>query len=263
MQVNLKQEGVNKVHKLSNKTIIITGANGGIGSACAKLFHSQGAKLILTDKVSKEEFKLNKLSNAEYIKANISNEKDIDKVFKAAKNNFKKLDGFLHCAGIESTKGFLDTSIEHFDKVININLRASFLFAKKAALMMKDSGGSIVLIASQKGLAGSLNSLSYNTSKGGIIIMGKSMALELGKYNIRVNNLCPGAIDTPMLRRDINSQSHPEKILEEIISEYPLGRIGNKEEIAKGALYLISDDSKFVTGTNLVIDGGNTAGVYS
>lgn len=247
--------------RLKNKEIIITGATGGIGKAAAKLFYNEGAKLILADINETEGIKLARdLSGTEFVKTDITNKKDISNLFSVAKRLFTKIDGLFHTAGIESSYNLINCSENHFDEIINVHLKGTFLCLREAAKAMLNTGGSIVLTASQKGITGSCGSIAYNAAKGGIVIMGKSAALELGKYGIRVNMLCPGATDTPMLHRDLQQQPESRNSIKDLIQDYPLGRIGTAQEVAYGALYLISDESSFVTGTTLVVDGGNTAG---
>lgn len=247
--------------RLKNKRIIITGATGGIGTEASKMFHAEGAKLILAD--LNEDIGMNltrNLEGSEFVKTDVTDAESVAHLFNRAKERFGGLDGLFHTAGIESSYGLLDCNDSHFDRVISVHLKGTFLCLRAAANAMLKSGGSIVLTASQRGILGARGSLAYNSAKGGIVIMGKSAALELGQYGIRVNVLCPGATDTPMLRRDMANQSDPEKVLKEMLCNYPLGRLGTAREVAYGALYLISDESSFVTGTTLVIDGGNTAG---
>lgn len=247
--------------RLKNKNIIITGAASGIGMASAKMFYKEGARLLLADINETDGLKLaNDLPGTKFIRIDVTNQKEVSNLFSVAKKLFTKIDGLFHTAGIESSYNLIDCSENHFDEIINVHLKGTFLCLQEAARAMLNTGGSIVLTASQKGITGSCGSIAYNAAKGGIVIMGKSAALELGKYGIRVNILCPGATDTPMLHRDLQQQPESRNSIEDLIKNYPLGRIGTAQEIAYGALYLISDESSFVTGTTLVIDGGNTAG---
>lgn len=245
--------------RLKEKNIIITGALGGIGQAATELCLDEGANLILSDLEYKSEDEFS-FSNAKYFQADISSQHDVNNLFEFAKDRFAKLHGLLHLAGIESSADTLSCNPAHFTKVIQVNLLGAFLCLQAAANSMIENGGSIVLTSSQRGLLGSTGSIAYNASKGGVVIMGKSAALELGHYNIRVNVLCPGATDTPMLRRDLANFSNPLQRENEMLSKYPLGRFAHPEEIANGAIFLLSDEATFVTGTTLVIDGGNTAG---
>ena len=123
------------------------------------------------------------------------------------------------------------------------------------------AGGSIVLVASQKGLCGSTGSLAYNASKGGMIIMARSMALELGSRGIRINCVCPGPTETPMFAQDMANQPDEQTARKKVASSNPLNRIADAQQIAPAILYALSDDASFMTGTEIVVDGGNIAGV--
>ena len=247
--------------RLDGKCIIITGATGGIGRAAAELFHEEGARLVLSDiDVDKGEALASQLSGSHFVPADICDSGQVNRLFEEAVDFMGKIDGLFHTAGIVSSSDLFSCTEEHFEKIMNVHLKATFLCLQKAALNMMEQGGSIVLTASQRGILGATGSIAYNAAKGGIVIMGKSAAMELGKYNIRVNVLCPGATETPMLRQDIANSPNPEELEQRMLSTYPLGRFGTSEESAYGALYLISDEAAFTTGTTLVVDGGNTAG---
>lgn len=247
--------------RLKDKRILITGAAGGIGEAAAKLFYQEGARLVLSDVDRKRGKELaQQYPGSSFVAADISDSSQVEELFNHTRLYLGGLDGLFHTAGIVSSYDLMSCTEEHFDKIMRIHLKGAFLCLQKAAGAMMESGGSIVLTSSQRGILGATGSLAYNAAKGGIVIMGKSAAMELGRYNIRVNVLCPGATDTPMLRADIANSVNPEKLEQRMISAYPLGRFGKAEEAAYGALYLISDEAAFTTGTTLVIDGGNTAG---
>lgn len=245
--------------RLKGKRIVMTGAAGGIGMACAKAALMEGASLVLSGRNLQKLMQDEILKDVPMFRADMQDSGEIQALFAYAKETLGGLDGFFHCAGIESSAGFLDTDEAHFRQVISVNLTAAFLCAKEAVELM-EHGGSIVFTASQKGLAGSLGSLAYNASKGGMVIMSRSMALELGKKNIRVNCLCPGPTDTPMLRRDVGSNEDENAVIDKICGSNPLHRIADAQEMVGGAMFLLSDEASFVTGTELVLDGGNIAG---
>lgn len=247
--------------RLEGKRILITGAAGGIGKAAARLFYQEGAALLLSDfDREKGQNVANSLPGTWFKHADICNANQVQNLFTLAQEKMGGLDGFFHTAGIGSSCDLLSCTEEHFQRIMDIHLKGSFLCLQSAAKMMLKTGGSIVLTSSQRGILGATGSLAYNAAKGGIVIMGKSAAMELGKYNIRVNILCPGATDTSMLRQDIANSLNPQELERKMLGAYPLGRFGTAEEAAYGALYLISQESSFTTGTTLVVDGGNTAG---
>lgn len=247
--------------RLKGKCIIITGATGGIGKAAAELFYREGAELVLSDiDVVKGEALMQQLPGTHFVLADICNAEQVNRLFEAAVEIMGRVDGLFHTAGIASSLDLLSCTEEHFERIIDVHLKGTFFCLQKAALKMKEKGGAIVLTASQRGILGAVGSIAYNAAKGGIVIMGKSAAMELGKYHIRVNVLCPGATETPMLRQDIANHSDPLELERQMLNAYPLGRFGTSEESAYAALYLISDEAAFTTGTTLVVDGGNTAG---
>lgn len=244
--------------RLQDKTILVIGANGGIGGACVDQMLAEGARVIASDK--SPNFKSSGNKNITYIPADMAEVSDIESLFREVIKMFGALDGFVYSSGIGSSSSFLNTSLEHYDNVMAVNLRGAFYSAKNAVNLMHNNG-SIVLIASQKGLCGSTGSLAYNVSKSGMIIMSRSMAMELGASGIRVNCVCPGPTETAMFHQDMENQTDPGYAREKVKASNPLHKIADACEIAAGVCYLISDEASFITGTELVIDGGNIAGV--
>ncbi|KAA9027064.1 SDR family NAD(P)-dependent oxidoreductase [Niallia endozanthoxylica] len=244
-------------NRLDGKVILITGASGGQGRAEAKLFAKHGAKLVLTD--VNEDGLIETVSLIEdhqedilTLKHDISREEEWESVIAKTETRFGRLDGLINNAGILIRNGILNTSIEEFEKIQSINTNGTFLGMKHGAgLMKKSGGGSIINISSIWGLVGSPTSLAYHSSKGAIRLMSKSAAIELAKDYIRVNSIHPGVIATAMA--EVQNGQHPLK------EKTPWPTLGTPEDIAYGAMYLLSDESRFVTGTELVIDGGYTA----
>jgi NAD(P)-dependent dehydrogenase (short-subunit alcohol dehydrogenase family) len=233
--------------RLQNKVVLITGAAGGMGATEAKLFAQEGAKVMATD------FNLELLETwvlvAKSEGLNIAYaELDVEQ--------FGKIDILVNNAGIYP--GFVNcesTTLKLWNKVIATNLTGPFLGCKTVIpYLIKSGGGSIVNIASIAGLVGG-NGTAYSSSKGGLCLLGKDLAVTLAKDNIRVNTICPGGVLTPMTNELLNT---PE-MADMIKNMSPQGRIADPMEIALGALYLASDESSFVTGAELVIDGGSVA----
>jgi cyclopentanol dehydrogenase len=244
--------------KLQNKVAIITGAAGGMGKAEAILFARSGAKVMATDlqfeKLKKwvEEFREKEKVEIEYIAHDVSNEGDWHRIVDRTIKIYQKINILINNAGIfPPFLGIEKTSKEAWDQVIAINLTGVFLGCKVVTPHMKKDGGSIVNISSIAGIHGGAG-VAYCASKGGVRLITKDLAVELAKYNIRVNSIMPGAVDTPMTE-DMIKDKDGKKNMEKMS---PLNRIGKAEEIANGALYLASDDSSFTTGADLVIDGG-------
>lgn len=244
--------------KLNNKVAIITGGISGIGAASAKLFAKEGAKLALVDYDGEngekflQEMKDEGYEDTIFIEADVANTEETDKVFDQVMDTFGRLDICFNNAGIGPTGKSHEYDYETFEKVVDIDLNAVFYYSQKAIQIFLDQGegGNIVNTASMYGLVGAPTSAAYNAAKGGVINLTRSMGLEYAEENIRINALCPGYIDTPIL------DSTDKGIL---VEATPMGRLGTSEEIARGALFLASEDSGFMTGANLVMDGGYTA----
>ncbi|MBX9781751.1 MAG: glucose 1-dehydrogenase [Chitinophagaceae bacterium] len=249
------------MNRLKNKVAIVTGAAGGMGAAEAKLFAEEGAKVMATDN---RETKLKAWVQAakadglqmEYAVHDITNNEDWKTIISKTISLFGKLDILVNNAGIYP--GFTDceqTTKELWDKVIAVNLTGSFLGCKNCIpVIKKNGGGSIINIASIAGLVGG-NGAAYSASKGGLIMLTKDIAVTFAKDNIRANAICPGGVLTPMTEDLIKAPG-----MDEIVKNMsPQGRMANPMEIAWAALYLASDESSFMTGAEMVIDGGAVA----
>ena len=251
--------------RVKGKVAIVTGGAGGLGKAHASLLAKEGAKVVVTDmdeaqgkRVADE---INKQGGeAIFIKHDVSSETDWTRVIRETLERFGKLDILVNNAGVNVWKKIEDTSLDEWRWLMSINLDGVFLGTKYAmGAMKKSGGGSIINISSVAGMIGTLDTSAYHASKGGVRIFTKAAALECSKagydYNIRVNSVHPGVIKTPMVEGLMNDEEKRKTAL----SWHPIGRFGEPEDIAYGVLYLASDESKFITGTELVIDGGWTA----
>jgi NAD(P)-dependent dehydrogenase (short-subunit alcohol dehydrogenase family) len=180
-------------------------------------------------------------------------------------NEHGRLDAVVHAAGVAGGGPAHLVPVEEWDRVVDVNLKGTFLVAKHAAGVMLGQDavagerGSIVTIASVEGLAGTEGGSTYNAAKGGVVILTKNLAIDYGRVGIRVNAICPGFIDTPMLR-DVFAMDGMAEVMADITAAHQLGRLGRAEEIAAAALFLCSADASFVTGVALPVDGGYTAG---
>lgn len=248
--------------RLKNKVAIITGAGSGIGRATALLFAKEGAKIVVADYNAEggnktvSMIKKNK-GNAIFVKTDVSKEADVKNMVDAAINKFKKIDILFNNAGIELSKTVTETSAEEWDRMIGIDLKGVFLGCKYAIPRMKN--GSIINTSSAAGIVGFPNLAAYCAAKGGVVMLTKEMALDYAKKGIRVNAICPGAIMTPMIERFFEKAPNPEAAKKQMASMHPLGRFGTADEIAYAALFLASDESSFITGHALLVDGGLTA----
>jgi 3(or 17)beta-hydroxysteroid dehydrogenase len=251
--------------RVKGKVAIITGGAGGLGKAQAVLLAQEGAKVVVTDldeaqgKSVAEEIKENG-GEAVFMQHDVSSEAQWKSVISETLEKFGKLDILVNNAGVIIFKNIQDTSLDEWRWLMSINLDGVFLGTKYAMEAMKKSGGgSIINISSAAGIVGTLDTSAYHASKGGVRIFTKAAALECSKagydYNIRVNSVHPGVMKTAM----VEGLMEDEEKMKTALSWHPIGRFGEPEDIAYGVLYLASDESSFVTGTELVIDGGWTA----
>ncbi|KKK36580.1 short-chain dehydrogenase [Mesobacillus campisalis] len=242
--------------KLQDKVALITGGASGIGAETARLFVSEGAKVVLVD-LNEEKGKAFeaelKALNAEalFVKANITSEEDVAASFRQAIEAFGKVDIVFNNAGIGRVQPSHELEYAEWRHTVNVDLDGVFLVAREAIReMLKAGGGTIVNTASMYGWVGSPGSAAYNAAKGGVVNLTRSLALEYAEQNIRINALCPGFIDTPII---------PEESKQALSAATPMKRLGKAEEMAKAVLFLASDDSSFMTGNSLIVDGGYTA----
>ena len=248
--------------KFAGKVALVTGGSNGIGRATAVALGERGAKVYVADidKVSGEktvQFVKDCGGDADFVQTDVSNEEQVKALIDTIITNEAHLDYAFNNAGIEGASAFTpDCTIENFDRVIAINLRGVWLCMKYEIPEMLKAGGSIVNMASIAGLVGFQGSPAYVASKHGVIGLTKTAALEYAKQNIRVNAVCPGVIDTPMIERFAGGDSQRHAALENM---HPIGRIGRPEEVAAAVVWLCSDEASFVTGIHLPIDGGHVA----
>ncbi len=251
---------------LNGKVAIITGGASGIGRAAAMLFAREGAAVVVVDLKEAEgqdvaEQITRDNGKAIFVKADVSRAEDCRKAIQKAVEVFGKLDILFNNAGIIRRASVLETSEEEWDRIMAVNVKSVFLFSKYAIpLMAKAGGGVIINTASGWGLAGGRKAAVYCASKGAVVLLTKAMAIDHGEQNIRVNCICPGDTDTPMLRNEAEQLGISFKEFLSASASRPLKRVGKPEEIAQAALFLASDASSFITGTALIVDGGGLAG---
>ena len=253
--------------RLENKVAVITGGARGIGQAICKLFAHEGAMVAVTDIIEEEGRQVADdikaaSGTAHFWKLDTADEKNVTQVVSAVKEHFGPIDILVNNAGVSGTNNPThDIDADEWDRVIRINVKGVFLCTKHLLPIMRENGGgSIINLSSIYGLVGAPDLPPYHASKGAVRLMTKTDALLYAGDNIRVNSVHPGYIWTPLVAELAeSSEEGVEKFRRQLDQKHPIGHVGEPNDIAYGALYLASDESKFVTGSELVIDGGYTA----
>lgn len=242
--------------KLKDKVAIVTGSTRGIGRSIAELFLKEGAKVVIngTDQNKCDEAAKQLGKNAIGIKADISKSEEINQMIKKTIEKFGKIDILVNNAGIVHFDPFFELSEDQWDKLMDVDLKGTFLCSQKVAkeMVKRGNGGKIINISSVAGFIGFPRLCHYCAAKAGVAELTKEIAIELAPYKINVNSIAPGIIETDMTKDMIKDT----KSLKQLLSRIPLGRVGKPEEIAKVALFLASDDSSYMTGTTVFVDGG-------
>ncbi len=250
--------------RVDGKIALVTGAASGIGLQASLRLAEEGARVMMTDiNVENGKNEAEKLGrNAEFLKLDITLEEDWISVLRETVKHFQSLDILVNSAGMVLIADVEQISLEDWRHVHAVNLDGTFLGCKHGVRVMKEFGaGSIINLSSVSGLIGGFNLAAYNSSKGAVRMLTKSVALHCARsgYGIRCNSIHPTFIETPMLDSMIQDAPDPEKARQTLIRQVPLKRIGTTDDVAKMIVYLASDESTFVTGTEMVIDGGVVA----
>lgn len=251
--------------RLGSKVALITGAASGIGAACARAFVDEGATVMITDiQTEAGEALATELGDAAtFAPLDVTSRADWDAVIEALQQAHGRLDVLVHNAGGGVVADIERITLEQWRKVQELNVDSVFMGTQAALPLMRASGepGSIINVSSVAGLIGEPELFAYGAAKGAVRLMSKSIALHCARkgYPIRCNSIHPGFIDTPMVRALADRSRNPDKAFERLTKTAPLGRLGDPREVAQLVLYLASDESGFVTGAELVIDGGLTA----
>jgi len=252
--------------RVEGKVAIVTGGALGIGLASCKLLAKEGAKVAVTDILDQEgQETVNEIKGfggaAKFWHLDVSKEKEVQNVFTDIAKTFGKIDVLVNNAGISGvSKPTHEITEEEWDQVMAVNVKGVFFCTKHAIpYLKKSSGGSIINLSSIYGIVSSPDVPPYHASKGAVRIMTKTDAFLYAKDKIRVNSVHPGFIWTPMVENYAKSQGNVEEVRKMLDSLHPIGHMGEPDDIAYGILYLASDESKFITGSELVIDGGYTA----
>lgn len=237
--------------KERTKIALVTGSGQGIGKAVAIGYAKEGYDVVVAEINEEKGLKtleeIKKISNGIFVKTDVSKEEDIKSLMENIKDTYGTLDIIINNAGLSRKKPIFELEVSEWDEIINTNLRSVFICSKEGAKLMK-SGGSIVNIASTRAIMSESDSEAYAATKGGILALTHALAVSLSKYNINVNAISPGWIETENYEdlREIDHDQHLSK------------RVGKPEDIARACIYLTNPENNFVNGTNLVIDGGMT-----
>jgi 3-oxoacyl-[acyl-carrier protein] reductase len=245
--------------RLEGKSAIVTGAGRGIGKAIARRFLHEGAGVLICDlepgrlQAAREELAASGTVRSEVV--NVTSREEVEHLVDRAKEEFGRIDILANNAGVSRFEPFLEITDENWDDTLEINLKGVFLCSQVVAREMKNQGsGAIVNMGSTNGILGEEGLAHYNASKAGVILLTKTMAIELAPHNVRVNSVCPGFILTELQLESGMS----EEIIQDYTSLIPLNRYGRVEEVANAFAFLASEEASFITGTELLVDGGQT-----
>lgn len=244
------------------KVVIITGGSSGIGLATAKLLLQANYQVAIVGRdIVKGNLAANSLGgDCQFFQADISKAYDCEQLVQAVVTTWGRVDALVNSAGVYLEKLLAEMSEDDYQELMDINVKGTYFMCKYVVPeLRKTSAGAIVNVSSDAGQNGNLLCSAYCASKGAVNTLTKALALELSPYNIRVNAVCPGDIDTPLTRAQLNSYPNPEECLKEMQSLYPGNRIGKAEEVAAVIEFLLSDAASFVVGALWAVDGGITA----
>jgi len=251
--------------RLKDKVVLITGGTRGIGQAMAQLFAAEGAVVTVTGRHAGEGIEVVERvaqmgGRVEYVELDVLRLPELRRVIAEIAERHGRLDVMVNNAGSALSRTILETEVDEFEQLFDTNVRSVFFGTKWAAeIMVRQHSGSIINTASTAGLRGLHKRAAYCGSKGAVIQLSKAAALDLAQFNVRVNCVSPGAIDTELLRQArFGGQPDQDRLVAGVGRGLPLGRIGYPRDIAMAALYLASDESEWVTGSNIVVDGGGT-----
>lgn len=253
--------------QLMNQVAVVTGSGSGIGEAIAKLFALNGSKVVIADwheedgrRVAHEICQTNQMDSAIYVKADVSSETQVQALIAQALTVYGRIDIVVNNAATILPKELEHVEEHEWDRLMNINLKSVYLMAKHTIKELRLTGGRMINMASLNGLIGQRKNAVYAASKGAVIAMTKALALDYASDGIRVNCICPAGVMTPLLEEWVNQQPNPEETRHSLTAMHPLGRPATTDEIAKAALFLASNQSSFMTGVALPVEGGASLG---
>jgi NAD(P)-dependent dehydrogenase (short-subunit alcohol dehydrogenase family) len=239
--------------RLKGKVALVTAAGQGIGRAIAEAFSAEGARVIATDI---DAGKLTGLKAKKSLKLDVRKPKEIEALAKSVNKEFGGLDVLANVAGVGGFRRLTETTLEDWNRTIGVNLTGTFLTCQKAITHILASKGAIINVASVAGLKSHPFSTAYCASKGGVVTMTKALAVEFGRKGVRINCVCPGGVETPMIQQFQLPEGAKPEVLAKIM---PLGRMGQPGEIAATIAFLASDEASYINGSTIVVDGGMIA----
>lgn len=247
--------------RVAGKVVLVTGAGGGLGRGFCAMLAAEGAIVVATDRDAAAAEAVAAETGGTAFALDVSQEAAWTPCIAAIGERFGRLDGLVNNAGIAMLKSIEETSLDDWRLTMGVNLDGVFLGCKHAIALMKTTGGSIVNMSSVSGLIGGHNLAAYNASKGGVRLLTKSVALHCARmgYGIRCNSVHPSFVETPMVEAMVAATEDAERARQRLVRQVPLGRIATPADIAPLVVYLLSDESRFVTGSEMVVDGGVTA----
>ncbi len=252
--------------RLKDKIAIVTGGANGIGRAISEVFAEEGATLVISDIDEENGDKViagikKYVPSSIFVKTDVSKEEEVKGLIETVLERFGRIDIMVNNAGIHHFGPITSVTEEIADRLLGVNVKGVIWGMKHVIPYMLEKGGGVIInLSSMSGVVGHPNVALYCATKGAILLLTKATALEYATKGIRINALCPGTIDTNIPRNLAKNSPNPDEVIKGFIEAEPMKRLGTPEEVAKGALFLASDDSSFMTGSCLMIDGGFTAG---
>lgn len=240
--------------EFQNKTVVVTGGGKGIGAACAKVFFDAGANVVVLDKDGDDSG----ITDGRWLvlQCDVSIEAQVIEATKKVWQKFNSVHYLVNNAGIQRYGTVVDTTADEWDKVMNANLKSYFLCSKYFIPLMQKSGSGVVInVASVQAFVSQKNVAAYTTAKTAILGLTRSIAIDFAP-NIRCVAVCPGTIDTPMVRKSFSLSPNPDEVLQECIDMHPIGRIGTPEDVAEVVKFMCDDKAGFITGQYIRVDGG-------